>query len=148
MNRRLFSVIYLTLSLTLLFAGISSCGGKKGVRPSPEAEMAREAFKLAEQLRDAYTSKDMARLRMLSTERGYSSLESSMKDFDSVELNFSPRWVDIDKDRIRLNVYWDGKWLLRGESYHEKGLAVFQLTGVPLKLDGILRANPFAHPEI
>ena len=139
------SIIVIMLFMLLL----PSCGGKKKIKPpSPEANIAKEAFKLAERIKDAYLRKDKTALKSLCTQNGYLTLIGSIKDFDSADIKFTPKWVDIESDRVILYEKWDGTWLLSGKEFREKGLAAFVLKGSPLKLDDILRANPFRQPEL
>ncbi len=125
-----------------------SCGGKKEVKPvSQESLISREAFSVAEALRDAYEKKDFSAMADRSTKEGYREIIDSVKHFDSVELTFTPKWVEIEKAMVYLNVAWKGSWTVGKETIRERGMAVFLLEGTPLKLSKIVRGSPFKYPE-
>ncbi len=134
--------------LLLLAAVLPGCGKKKVKPPSPEAEIAREAMRLAEALREAYLGKERAALEALCTRKGYLALIGGMKEFDSAELEFRPKWVEIKDGRVMLHLQWKGRWVQGGNVTRKKGLVILAMTGRPLRLDGILRANPFREPEL
>jgi hypothetical protein len=141
---RLSLAVLCLLALALTHA----CGGKKAVKPvSPESKLSQEAFSIAEALRTAYVKKDFSAIKEISTEAGYQTIIDSIKQFDSVELTFAPKWVEIDKSTVELNVAWKGTWTVGGEIFAERGMAVFLLEGTPLKLSKVLRGNPFKYPE-
>jgi len=142
--------LYAALLLpALLF--LPSCGGKKEVRKEAltgDAAVARDAISLAESIKDAYLQKDKTAMKALCTKNGYLVLIGSIKDFDSAEMEFRPTRVDIENNRVLLYIQWRGRWVHNGQEFTNKGLAVFELKGAPLKLNDILRANPFRQPEM
>jgi len=136
------------IAVLLTAMTLPSCSGKKEIkRPSLEAKIADEAFALADSLKKAYINKDRAALEALCTRNGFLTIIGKLKDFDSATLDFTPRWIDMEKDKVILYVQWSGKWEKGGRTFREKGLSAFVLTGSPLKLNDILRANPFKYPE-
>lgn len=125
-----------------------ACGGKKEVKTvSRESTMAQDAFAVAEALRSAYARKDFAAIADRSTKEAYREIIDSIKYFDSVELDFTPRWTEIEKSKVYLNVAWKGTWIVTKDTVRERGMAVFLLEGTPLKLSKIIRGNPFKYPE-
>jgi len=137
--------IYVICAVLLLLA---ACGGKKEVKQvSQESKMAQEAFSVTEALRSAYINKEFATMANSSTKEGYKEVIDSVKYFDSVELDFTPRWVEIDKAKVYVNVAWKGAWVLGKDTVRERGMAVFLMEGTPLKLSKIVRGNPFRYPE-
>lgn len=142
-----FRITYCVLCCVLL-AFMVSCGGKKEVKAvSRESTMAQEAFAVAEAVRDAYSRKDFTAITDRCTKEGYRDIIDSLRHFDSVDLTFTPRWVEIDKARVNLNIAWKGSWVVGKDTIRERGMAVFQLEGTPLKLSKIVRGNPFRYPE-
>lgn len=144
---------YKILSLRLPFfffaiiALVTACG-KDEVKPaSPENLVSHEAFSVAEALRSAYAKKDFSAARENSTPEGYRDLMDAVKHFDTVDMTFTPKWVDMDNNKVSLNVAWKGIWTVSGETYAERGMAVFLFEGKPLKLSKIVRGNPFRYPE-
>lgn len=125
-----------------------SCG-KKEVRPeSQESRTALAAFHLADKIRHDFIEKDLAAIRKNSTEKGYEDITSGNASFDSLELNFTPRWVEIDRNnKVVLNVSWTSNWVIGGKTKQDRGMAVFVMQGVPLKLSAIKRSNPFVPPS-
>ena len=140
-------------SISLLFAFLMfiflmvSCG-KKEVKPvSEDSKIALEAFRLADTLKEGYIKNDGAILEKNSTKDGYKEIVEARKSFDSAELSFTPRWVEIEGSTVNLHVVWNGTWTARGKKIEDRGLAVFVMEGRPLKLARVLRANPFKQPE-
>lgn len=136
----------LLLLLMLALALLVACTKEVKVQ-NEDSIAALEAFAVAEGLRAAYVKKDFKAMAALSTEDGYSSLRPGFGDFEAVELTFTPRWVDINDDHIALNVSWKGTWDIRERKYPARGMAVMELVGNPLRLNRILRSNPFRSPE-
>lgn len=138
---------FLSLLLVATLAVTLSCGGKKEVKKaSPDSEVATEVFDLVEALRDAYVRRDAKAMERSATREGYRSIMSAIKPFDHAELECNPVWIEIEGSEVRVNVSWKGKWHRSGKSTDERGMAVFVMRGKPLRLDAILRANPFAYP--
>jgi hypothetical protein len=86
-------------------------------------------------------------LKQNSTEKGYRDITANSRGYDRVDLTFTPRWVEIESDRLNVNISWKSTWVAAGKSVEDRGMAVFVMQGTPLKVAGILRANPFVHPE-
>jgi len=127
---------------------LAACGGKKEVKQvTQESKVAQDAFSVAEALRSAYARKDFAAIADRSTKEAYREIIDSIKYFDSVELDFTPRWIEIEKSKVYLNVAWKGTWIVTKDTMRERGMAVFLLEGTPLKLSKIIRGNPFKYPE-
>jgi len=135
------------LLLVLVGVMLVSCG-KKEVKPvSQESKITMEAFALAETIKNAFIVKDNITLKKNSTESGYKDIASNTRSFDSVELTFTPRWVDIENNQLHVNISWKSTWVVSGKSTAERGMAVFVMEGTPLKISNILRGNPFVMPE-
>jgi hypothetical protein len=142
----MLSIKICALCMALLV--LAACGGKKEVKQvTQESKIAQDAFSVAEALRSSYTKKDFAAIADRSTQDGYREVVDSIRYFDSVELDFTPRWVEIDKSKVYLNIAWKGAWLVGKETVRERGMVVFLLEGTPLKLSKIVRGNPFKYPE-
>ncbi len=125
-----------------------SCGGKKEVKQvSLESKTATEAFALAETIRDAFVRKDLPTIQRNATEAGYRDVMAGRTAFDSIELSFTPRWVEIDGSALTLNVAWKSSWTISGRKIEERGMAVFGMEGNPLRLTKIMGANPFIFPD-
>lgn len=138
----------LVLVMLILPLLVASCGGKKETkRVSEDSRIATEAFEVAETLRDAYVRKDVAALENTTTKEGFPAVSRGLRNFDSAELTFAPVYVEIVEGAVNLNVSWRGVWKKGGAATEERGMAVFVLKGRPLKVDAVLRANPFRYPE-
>lgn len=145
-GRRKYVLVSMACSVLLLF--VSACGGKKEVKQvSPESKLSREAFEVAERLRDAYVKKNFSAVQDIATNDAYKAFINSIRHFDSADLEFNPRWVEIEKNSVHINVSWKGIWTVGAETVKERGMAVFLLEGRPLKLARIIRGNPFKYPE-
>jgi hypothetical protein len=126
---------------------LSSCG-KQEVKPvSEDSKIAQEAFKLAEVIKNAYVKNDRITMERNSTKEGYRELSGVMKSFDEAELLFTPRKVEIEDSTVYLNLTWNGTWTVGGKRTEDRGMAIFVMEGWPLKLDRVLRSNPFRQPE-
>ncbi len=136
----LFAVLAVTLS-------IISCGKKK-VKPVPaESRRVQESIQRIDEIKDAYLRKNTTVLKSLTTPDGYREIIAKMKNFDSAELHFTPKWVDIKGDSIYLYISWTGTWKLNQRVLSERGFAAFVLEGNQQLLDRILRESPFSYPE-
>jgi len=134
----------------LLFACLLlvSCGGKKAVKQvSQESKAATEAFGVAETIRNAFVKKDSSTIQRNATDAGFRDITAGKQVFDSLDLTFTPRWVEIDGDQMLVNISWKSTWTLSGRKTEERGMAVFVMEGNPLKVTKILRANPFILQE-
>ncbi len=138
------SILSFFISIVLIFS--VSCGKKEVKRVSEESLIATEAFGLIEKIKDAYIKGDLSVIERNSTKDGFKAI-AAQRTFDSVDLTFSPVWVEIEGDTVNVNISWKGNWKRSGKSIEERGMAVFVLKGRPLKIDNVLRANPFRTPE-
>lgn len=146
----MFNSLLVTRHLLLGFMVVlllTSCGKQEVKKTSDESKIAQEAFRLAEVIKDAYIKNDRSTLEKNSTKDGYKEIIEARKSFDSAELTFTPRWVEIDGSTLYLNLTWNGTWTVRGKRIKDRGMATFVLEGRPLKLAKVLRANPFKQPE-
>lgn len=136
------------MSVFVVLFILSACGGKKEVKQvSMESKVAQEAISVMESIKGLYIKKDLPPIAERATQEAYKDIIDSIKHFDSVELTFTPRYVEIDQSKVYLNIAWKGTWSVGGESFRERGMAVFLLEGKPLRLSRILRGNPFKYPE-
>lgn len=135
-----------TALLFCILLVVVSCG-KKEIKPvSRESKTALQAFKLADEVKQDFIKRDFAAIRQNSTEEGYDAIAGDKTSFDSLELTFTPRWVEIDKDRVVVNISWTSDWVIGGKEKQDSGMAVFIMKGLPLKVASIERANPFVAP--
>ncbi len=144
---QILTKIIVAVSALFLAAVLVSCGAKEVKPVTQESKLAREAFALAETLKDAYVKSDLERLEENCTGDGYRELVAGMKKFDKADLTFAPTWVEIKDSSVNLSVSWKGVWTLGTKSREERGLAIFVFDGKPLKLAKVQRDNPFRQPE-
>ena len=137
------------IAILLMFAAvlIISCGKKEVKRVSSDSKTATEAFTVLDKIRDAYLKKDIAVIEANTSSEGFRTIKSSIHPFDSATLEFTPAFVEIDGGKVTVNVSWKGAWTKGGAVQNERGMAVFVLNGTPLKVDSIIRANPFRYPN-
>jgi len=133
--------------LLIVIFPLLSCSKKEVKQVTDESRIAQEAFTIAEAIKDAYLKRDLSIIEKNSTKEGYRELLGAIKRFDKAELTFSPKWIEIEKSTVSLKVAWNGTWIVSGQTTEERGTAVFVFEGRPLKLNHILRANPFRQPE-
>ncbi|MCX8030687.1 MAG: hypothetical protein N3A59_03785 [Thermodesulfovibrionales bacterium] len=125
-----------------------SCGGKKEVkRETLESKIAKEAFSLVETIKNSFVVKDIKTIESNTSKEGLAQITKDIMKFDTIELVFKPVWVEIESDKVLLNVSWQSRWHKDNRSYEERGMAVFVLRDKPLKIDKIIRTNPFEYPE-
>lgn len=135
-----------TILLIALFV-FMSCSSKEVKQETDESKKAREAFAVAETVKDAYLKKELSPIENNTTKEGYREILGAIKNFDKADLTFSHKWVEIDKAVVSLKIAWSGTWVVSGQTTEERGMAIFVFEGSPLKLSRILRANPFRQPE-
>lgn len=136
-------LLFIALAVVLLGA----CGKKEVKVQTEDSKLAVEAFALAEDLREAYVKKNFRAWEGYATDSGLRDLKKDLGDFQKVELAFSPKWLEIEGETLVLNVAWEGIWTIKGKERQGHGMAVFELTGRPLKLNKILRSSPFKNPD-
>lgn len=136
--------IMLLLFVIVMFI---SCAKKEVKQVSQESKITQEAFVLAETIKNAFVVKDAVVLQKSSTEAGYKDIMANTRRYDSVEFVFTPRWVDIENNRLHVNIFWKSAWVVSGRSKEDRGMAVFLMEGTPLKVSRIIRGNPFIYPE-
>ncbi len=142
-HMRRFVVIILVCVLALA-AGCS----KKQVKPVPEgAVYFKNANKVIQALRSGYIAKDAAIIKSVSTDKGYNEIVPNLGKFDSAELTFAIKWVDVSTRDVTVNVQWEGVWAKGGKKDSRRGMAVFELTGQPLKFNTVLTGSPFIYPQ-
>lgn len=137
------------IAVLLMIASILtiSCGKKEVKHVSQDSKTATESFTVLERIKDAYLKNDFATIQSNTTPDGFRTIKSAARPFDSAELTFTPVFVEIDADKVTVNVSWKGSWTKGASVQNERGMAVFVLKGSPLKVDGIIRANPFKYPN-
>jgi len=136
---------FIIFILILLLFG---CGGKKQVKSfSQEYSYTNQAFKVVDEIRQAYQNKDNAGIRKNCSESAYREIIASIRPFDKAELEFTPVLAEMEKDGYRLYVSWNGKWSYLGNETEERGLAIFLMKGNPPRVEKILRGNPFRYPD-
>jgi hypothetical protein len=134
--------------LLLLLAGalLVSCGKKEVKQVSQDSMITLEAFALAETVKNAFVVKDDITLKKSSSEEGYRDIRANTRMYDRVEFTLTPRWVEIENNKLEVNIAWKSVWVVAGKSTEERGMAVFVMDGVPLKITKIHRGNPFVFP--
>lgn len=135
------------LAIFFVLFAFASCGSKEVKTASYEAKISQEAFSLAETLRAAYVKRDFTAIAEISTQEGYRDILDNIRHFDTVDLTFTPKWVELEKQKTYLNIAWKGTWVVSGETVRERGMAVFLFEGTPLKLSKIVRGSPFIYPD-
>ncbi|MEW6110266.1 MAG: hypothetical protein AB1632_14035 [Nitrospirota bacterium] len=144
--RKIVYVLLLVLSPFIILMN-ASCSKKEVKQVSQESKISQEAFALADIIKKAFLKNDTVILRNNSTEDGFKDITANKRLFDSVDINFTPRWVEIESDKIYVNIAWKSRWIISGRASEERGMAVFVMEGRPLKVSKILRANPFIFSE-
>lgn len=126
---------------------VVSCGKKEVKKVSEDSRTATETFAIADGIKNAYLKRDLFGIESNTTRDGFKQITSVIKSFDSAQLTFSPVLVEIDGGNVNLYVSWKGTWTKDAKTTEDRGMAVFVFKGVPLKVDSILRGNPFKYPE-
>lgn len=146
-GKQIFLTSVKLISIFFILFAFVSCGKKEVKTASYEAKISQEAFSLAETLRAAYVKRDFSAIAEISTQEGYRNILDNIRHFDTAELTFTPKWVELEKQKIYLNIAWKGTWVVSGETTRERGMAVFLFEGTPLKLSRVVRGSPFIYPE-
>ncbi len=124
-----------------------SCGKTAVKKTSEDSKTATDTFAVVEAIKKAYLEKDVSEIEKNTTKDGFRAISSVMKSFDSAALDFNPVLVEIEEGTVNLNVSWTGTWTKGGKTTEERGMTVFVLKGMPLKVDAVSGANPFKYPE-
>jgi hypothetical protein len=97
--------------LLIVLAGVMlvSCGKKEVKQVSQESKISMEAFALVETVKNAFVVKDTITLRKNSTEEGYKGITANTRTYESVEFTFTPRWVEIENDKLHVNISWKAR---------------------------------------
>ncbi len=144
MRRSVIFLLFLPVCVLALAAGCS----KKQIKPVPEgAVYFNKSNTIVQALRSGYAAKDAAAIKAVSTDKGYKEIAPNLGRFDSVKLTFTTRWVDVSNKGVTVNVEWNGVWTKNGKKDSEQGMAVFELTGQPLKFSAVLTGSPFIYPQ-
>ena len=133
--------------LIFAVALLVSCSKKEVKQVSQESKTASEAFAVAETIKAAFLKKDSATIQKNTSDIGFRDVTANKKVYDSVDITFTPRWIEIEGDRLLVNISWKSSWTISGRKADERGMAVFVMEGNPLRVAKILRANPFVFPE-
>lgn len=143
MKKRFFGAALVIMALLVV-----SCGKTAVKKVSEDSRTATGSFAVLDSIKEAYCKRDVADIERYTTIDGFRAINSVIKSFDSAELSFTPVLVEIgDEGTVDVNVTWKGTWKKDGKTTEERGMAVFVLKGMPLKVDAVLRANPFKYPE-
>ena len=142
--RKLLCIAFAAIMLAALAAGCSSDAKK----PTEDSVIAMEALSLVEGLRTAFETRDFSSMARFCTNEAYRSIAGALKSFDSVELSFTPKWVEInrDGDAVEILVAWKGIWVTGDKSEEKDGTVLFSIGGKPLKVREIKRLSPFSQP--
>ncbi len=136
------------IAILLVFLLLFACGGKKQVKqPSQEYLYTTQAFKVVDEIRQAYQNKQFEKIKQYSSESAYREIIASLRPFDNATLEFTPVFAEMGGDVLRLYVSWNGKWSYLGKDTEERGLASFLLKGNPPRVERIIRGNPFRYPD-
>ncbi|MGW8272750.1 MAG: hypothetical protein ACWGN7_05105 [Thermodesulfovibrionales bacterium] len=122
----------------------ASCASGEKKVPPPEALTAEKAFSTAIEIRDAFVKDDAGKLRSLCADPLFETISSSRQKFETVSLEFTMRWVDIDYDAtVHLYVAWKRSAVIDDKDSSDSGMGVFMMRGEPLKAFEIVRDSPF-----
>ena len=134
-----------TLTLCVLMAAACS---QQAQRPTEETRIAEEVMAAVESLREEYAAKRFSAMAHRTTPEVYEEITAGLKRFDSVELEFTIRWIEISSDAKSVTALmgWDGTWQVGGKSTAKQGTVLFVLRGKPLTVVSIQRLSPFRQP--
>ncbi len=142
----------ITLAIALLFAALAACSTEQK-KPSEEAVIVDKAMAIIESVRQGYVAHDFEAVGQETTPELKKKIKDESKGFNSVVLEITPKWVDIDQKplgrtkKLSVRTLWKGSWKVGDKTYEEQGNAVFVLDGDPLLLQDITGNDPFTHPQ-
>lgn len=148
---RVMRTLYVSAILLVILA-LAGCSSEER-RPPEEGILVDKAFAAIESVRQAYAARAFDALGQSTTAEMKKKITDESKVFGSVDLEITPRWVDIEQARnvrtkkIRVRVMWKGLWTIGDRTYDRQGNASFILDGDPLVLHGVEGNSPFMHPE-
>ena len=133
----------------LVFLAVMAAGCSGNVKkPTEDSLIAMEALDMVEGLRAAYEKRDFSSMARYCTRDAYKDITGGLKSFDSAELKFTPKWIEInrDGDAVEMLVAWKGTWKTGELSTQKDGTVLFSIGGDPLKVREITRFSPFSQP--
>lgn len=135
------------LYILICTAFLVGCG-TQAKRPSQDVLIAGQVLKHVERLRMAYSARDMVAMEALIMPEAFREIRYGVKQFSSVDITMEGQWIDIKEDgSIEVRISWAGRWHIdRSLEATDKGVAVFVLSGSPLRLEKVRGLSPFAAP--
>jgi hypothetical protein len=118
------------------------------VKPSPDSQLATQAFNNINMIKDAYEEKNKT---FLQNHLDSTLFESVLKNFlfEKAELSFNPRMVRITDRSVTVDINWRGSWWFgKGKQLENRGAANLVLNKDTMKLIDIKGDNPFKIPSI
>lgn len=160
------NIIKLLLISAVILLNVS-CGGKEVKTDDQGVIITASAIKTIDEVKEAYIKRDLEKIHSLTTDEEFRLFKSQFKDFDVASITFTPIWVEIHNETIKLTFAWEGTWKQgvsdplgrvgdqpkdkkQAESVlntTEKGVVIFVLLPKTYKISQILRANPFTFPQ-
>lgn len=133
------------LCCLLLCMVLFACSKKEVKKETEEGRVASEIITISEQIRQAYLKKDLDTIQKHTTPQVYRQITQYINEYNVIDLEFKPVWVEIENKATTLNISWKGKWQKSGRNIEDRGMAIFEFTGQPQKVSKITRANPFEY---
>ena len=76
---------------------VVGCSSNKK-EPTEDSLIAMEALDMVESLRAAYVKRDFSSMARYCTRDTYKRITGRLKSFDTAELKFTPKWIEINRD--------------------------------------------------
>ena len=139
------------LPLLLIVSVLAACASEPK-KPSEEGVLVDKALALIEGVRQGYSSRDFVTIGQYTTDELRKKIKSQSTGFTSVDLEITPRWVDVEPQehsrikKVTVRALWKGNWKIGEKNYEEQGNATFVLDGDPLLIQSVEGNSPFTHP--
>jgi len=139
-----------TLAMTLLalcVLVVSACSDPSKRQPV-DSIIGQEITDILYTLQENYSAKHFSAMSQKCSPEVFDQITKGLKNFESVELEFTPSWIEISADASRVDalVKWDGTWVVDGKEVKKQGSGLFVFEGKPYKVVSLERANPFSQP--
>jgi hypothetical protein len=122
--------------------------GKDKVKPSEDSELAQNALRSIEQIKEAYETKNLDSVKSMTASGLFSRLEKEL-DFDKAALSFStPRVIKISGIHVNISLNWQGTWERGSMTRKNRGSSSFVFQKDSMQLIQIEGDNPFAVPVV
>jgi len=133
------------LFILILLITSTGCAVKEEVKLSEESVTARNAISAVDAIKDAFIKKDRAAIQE-KVESGLSYEILNGLTFDSADMSFTVRMINISSLKVMVHLNWHGTWITGGSEARDRGVGIMVFNKDTMKLSQVDGDNPFHFP--